>query len=208
VRGVRFVKLAEAPLAMLLLTAKRVAKRNHAISFRHAGADYTFFDAASPIHRLPDGTELLGYFDGADAAVLHCTDLDGRYLGALKRRKAVDIRDRQAISAAAGAVQALVSAHVHGPVQARHAIENAQLGAHLTANRAKLLAWGVPENKLPAPAGLSAKLAAPAPDRAAQSEQRATLATAIAATKAAATEAATAAAARRSDDDLDPSALL
>jgi len=234
-RGVRFVKLAEAALAMLLLTAKRVTKRNHAIAFAHAGATFTFFDAASPVQALPEGTELLGYFDGADAAVLHCTSLDGRYLGALKRRKAVDIRDRAAIGAAVGAVSALIAQHVHQPVRERHAAENAQMGAALDTNRAKLIAWGVPEKNLPAPsakaapsredntaritetaghsptlvapASLSAKLAAAAPDRAAQGEQRATLAEAIAADVHTRLDAAAESAAIQADDDLDPSAL-
>lgn len=208
VQGVRFVRLSQAALAMLLLTAKRVTKRNHAISFAHAGATFTFFEAGSPVQAVAEGTELLGYFDGAEANELHCTDLDGRYLGAIKRRRAVDIRDRQAIGAAVGAVQALVQGHVHGPVQRRHAAENEELGRTLTSNRAKLLSWGVPENKLPAPAGLSAKLAAPAPDRAAQAEQRTAIATAITTAAQARTEAAAAALTMQGDDSLDPASLL
>ncbi len=172
IRGVEFVKIAEHALALLLLTPKQVELRNHKITFVHGAGGFTFADADSPVLSLPEGTKLLGYFDGANARVLHCTDLQGRYVGSVKRRGRVDIRDQDAINAEAGEITRLITKHVLNPVRERHAGENAQLALADAHNRALLEKAGVKPEDMPArlvsPAekkSLSAKLGAPAPAR-------------------------------------------
>lgn len=148
--GAQFRKVPEHALALLLLTPKQVELRNHKISFAHGAAGYTFADADSPVLSLPEGTKLLGYFEGAEARELHCTDLQGRYVGSVKRRGRVDIRDYAAISAEAGEITRLITKHVLNPVRVRHEGENAQLAADDAHNRALLTAAGVPAENLPA----------------------------------------------------------
>lgn len=138
IAGVRRVRVADYVLACLLLTPKQVTLRNHRLTFAHQGAGYTYADADSEVMRLPEGTELLGFFDPARPSSLHVTDLKGRYIGPVRRRGAIDIRDAQAVEAEAAEVSRLIWSLVKAPVRARHALEDAQLAADREHNDAIL----------------------------------------------------------------------
>lgn len=149
-RGVRFVKVAEQALALLLLTPKRCVLRNYKVTFEHAGRGFVFFDADSPVLTLPDGTELIGYLDGLDSNVLYCTRLDGSFIGALKRKGAVDIRNPTAIKERSGEVARLIMKNVLGPQRERHEGENTALVANDAHNLAILRSAGIAEKCIPA----------------------------------------------------------
>lgn len=173
--GVPFMKVREEALALLLLTPKPVELRNHKITFTAFGKKgFTFFDADSDVMKLPEGTKLIGYMDGEHAAVLHCTNQKGEYVGSIRRQGRVNICDQAAISLQAGEVTRIIS-RVHNDVRRLCADEDAQLGADKDFTRAKLAEFGVPEKLLPPgaapapeekksaavaekPAGVSAKL--------------------------------------------------
>ncbi len=142
-QGVAFVKPAEHALALLLLTPKRCKLENHRITFTHLGDGFTFADADSPVLRLPEGTELLGYFDPAAPNRLHVTLPDGRYVGPVRRRGAVDIRDAAAIAAERGEVSRIVTELVVNNVRARAANEDQALALMKADNEAKLAALGL-----------------------------------------------------------------
>lgn len=157
--GQRFIRPAEHALALLLLTPKKVTFEKHRITFVHQTKGYTYADADSPVNALPEGTELLAYFDGSDAGKLYVTDLSGRYVGAIKHRGPIDIRDHAAIAAEAGEITRLITKHVINPLRERHKDEDAALLAmreQRDAVMARLLPVAVetaPEKK-----GVSAKL--------------------------------------------------
>lgn len=114
-------------LACLLLTPKKVTLRNHKLTFSHAGEGYTYFDAASPVLKQPEGSELLAYFDPARPQTLHVTDLRGQYLGQVQRRGyRAAINDPAAIAEEAAAVSHLIKSLVAG-LRERHGAEDAQL---------------------------------------------------------------------------------
>lgn len=134
----RFEKIADYVLACLLLTPKRITLRNLRLTFTEGGAGYTYADADSPVMKLDDGTELLGYFDPARPGQLYVTDLKGRYIGGVRRRGAIDIRDHAAISAESGEIERMIRSLVVNPLRERHAAEDAQLGADRAHNEALL----------------------------------------------------------------------
>ena len=140
--GVAFVKPAEHVLALLLLTPKRCKLENHRITFTHLGEGYTFADADSKAMQLAEGTELLGYFDPAQPNKLWVTLPDGRLVDQVRRRGAVDIRDREAIAAEQGEITRLITKCVLAPVRARHGEEDRALALMIAENDAKLAAWG------------------------------------------------------------------
>lgn len=147
--GVRRVKVAPIVLACLLLTPKRCALKRHKITFEHLGTGYTFADADSEVMSLPEGTELLGYFDAERPDVLFIADLKGKPLGKLRRRGAIDIRDRAALANEQTEVERIIARCVTGPVRARHAAEDAQLVADNAHNVALLRANGIPDSAIP-----------------------------------------------------------
>jgi hypothetical protein len=193
---VRRVAVADYVLACLLLTPRLFTLKNYRLTTGKDGG-LTFADADSPVMKLAEGTELLGYYDGPRATRMHVTDLKGRYLGTVRRRGAVDILDHDAISAEAGQIERLVRSCVIGEVRERHAAEDAQLGDDRAHNQALLEQHGLAE-PLPAeaagaagqtpaaqkrgtvPTGLSSKLAQ-APARDAFAAHREALAQGIAA---------------------------
>lgn len=122
-----FVKIADHVLALLLLTPKKVKLSNHRITFVHAGEGYTFADADSPVMKLPEDTELLGYFDASRPATLYVCDDKRRYIGEVKRRGPVDIRDHAALTAEAGEIERLVWTCVRQPVAERQMAEHQRL---------------------------------------------------------------------------------
>lgn len=127
-------------LALLLLTPKRVTYRNHQITFTHEKTGFTYVDAAGTVMRdVPDGTEFLGYVDLSAPQELHLADLRGAYAGTLSRlggkRGMIDVRDKEALSAAGGVVRAIVNREVEA-LRERHAEQNAQLGQDKAHNDA------------------------------------------------------------------------
>jgi hypothetical protein len=136
----QFRAIPPAVLALLLLTPKRVTYRNHQITFAHDKTGYTYVDQAGTVLRgVPDGAEFLGYFDAANPEQLHLADMRGAYAGSLVRlggkRGAVDLRDKDALKAAA-AVQATVINRAAAEIAERHAEQNAQLGLDRAHNDA------------------------------------------------------------------------
>lgn len=130
-------------LACLLLTPKRVKLINHRLSFAHQGRGFTFADGDSPVMQLPEGSEVLGYFDQARPGVLYVTDLKGRYIGPVRARGRVDIRDAEAIGTEQAEVARLIRACVLNPVRDRHAGEDAQLASDREHNQALLAQHGL-----------------------------------------------------------------
>jgi hypothetical protein len=132
--------LPASVLALLLLTPKRVTYRNHQITFAHGKTGYTYLDAKGDVvASLADGTELLGHFDPAAPELLHIADLRGAYLGSLTRlggsRGMIDIRDKAALSEAAGQI-ATVRNRTLSEIRERHADQDAQLAADRAHNDA------------------------------------------------------------------------
>jgi hypothetical protein len=157
--GQRFFKPAEHALALLLLTPKKVTFEKHRITFTHQGKGYTYADADSPVMQLAEGTALLGYFDGSDAGKLYVTDLEGRYVGPIKHRGPIDIRDHAAIAAEAGEITRLITKHVINPLRERHKDEDAALLAMRQQGEAvlaRLVPQAIPNT--PEKKGVSAKL--------------------------------------------------
>lgn len=129
-----------AVLALLLLTPKRVTFRNHAVTFAHDKTGYTYVDeAGSALRNVQEGTEFLGYFDPAAPEQLHLATLKGAYAGTLTRlggrRGAIDVRDKEALAAAAG-VQAQIVNRTLAEVRERHAEQDAQLAQDRAHNAA------------------------------------------------------------------------
>jgi len=89
-----------AALMMLCLTPKKAKLKSQKLTFDHAGKPYTFAEHGSPVLNVPEGTELLVYFDPCDAASAHVCHVDGRYIGEIKRLGPVDISDQDAINGA------------------------------------------------------------------------------------------------------------
>lgn len=150
IEGVRRVKVAPMVLACLLLTPKRCALKRHKITFEHLGTGYTFADADSDVMSLPEGTELLGYFDAERPDVLFVADLKGKPLGKLRRRGAIDIRNVAALANEQTEVERIIARCVTGPVRARHSDEDAQDVADNAHNLSVLRTAGVAENAIPA----------------------------------------------------------
>ncbi len=148
--------VAEHVLACLLLTPKKVELRNHRVAFIFQGKSYVYANADSPVMKLAEGTELLGYFDQGRPGVLYVTDLKGRYVGPVSARGRIDIRDTEAIGAEQAEVSRLIRACVFTPVGERHAAENDQLALD-RAHNAALVAPYVPA--APEKKGISAALA-------------------------------------------------
>lgn len=141
----KFQPVAAHLLACLLLTPKRITLRNHKLCFAHASQGYTYFDAESEIMRLPEGTDVLGYFDPARPQTLHVTDLKGHYLGAVRRHGyRVAINDPAAIAAESAAVSQLVRSLV-AAVRQRHAGEEQQIATDDAHNTRLQLEHGVAE---------------------------------------------------------------
>ena len=131
-------------LGLLLLTPKRAAYRNHAVSFVHERAGYSYIDPTGTVlQNLTDGTEFLGYFDPAAPEELQLATLKGAFVGTLQRlggrRGMVDVRDKEALAAAA-AKNAIIFNRTLSEVRGRHADEEQQLAADRTHNDALVAA--------------------------------------------------------------------
>lgn len=154
----RFEKVADYVLACLLLTPRKFTLRNLRLTTAKDGG-LTFADADSPVMKLPDGTELLGYYDSSRPDRLFVTDIKGRYIGTVRRRGAIDIRNHAAISAETGEVMRMIRSLVINPLRERHAAEDQQLLADRTHNDALLREHNLlPGAKSPTPDGQSAGL--------------------------------------------------
>jgi hypothetical protein len=81
---VQITKVADHILMMLLLTPKSAKTRKTGITFTHAGEGYSFADKRALALRIPEGTEVLCYFDPARPSHVHLCDLEGRHLVTLQ----------------------------------------------------------------------------------------------------------------------------
>jgi hypothetical protein len=79
-------------LAMLLLTPKLVKMRKTGVTLTHNGQGYSFADKRALQLRIPEGTEVLCYFDPYRPQWVHICDLEGRHLAELRSLK-VDMTD-------------------------------------------------------------------------------------------------------------------
>ena len=156
-------KVADHVLAMLLLTPKSAKTRKTGITFQHNGKNYAFADRRALPLRLPEGTEVLCYFDPARPASVHVCDVQGRYLVELRSLE-VDILDQAAMDEATAHISQLYHTILSGIRQRPlHLADDAQRLADRTHNAAI-----VAEAQASAPAerriGLTAILSrAPAP---------------------------------------------
>jgi len=126
----RLEQIPESLLACLLLVPKRCKLKDHRITFTLPGrGGFTFADSESPVMKLEDGMELLGYLDPHRQHTLFVTDLKGRYLGMVRRRGApVDITNPEAIAEEAGEVMKLIRSCVTGEVRRLLAADDRALG--------------------------------------------------------------------------------
>lgn len=128
----------EFVIALLAFTPKRVEVRNHKITFTHGGTGFTYLDTEGKLRPLSEGTKLLAYFDEDQPVNLYVTDLSGRRLAMLRHNAPANIKDAEAISAAAAQVRKFYHEEVQGPYRERHAIEDAQLAADREHNETRL----------------------------------------------------------------------
>jgi len=156
-----FVKVPEFLLALLTFTPKKVALRNHAVSFSHIGTGYTFLDMRGDLQGLPDGTQFMSYFDDQAPARLFVTDLQGRPVTVLDRKGGAlgkaDIKDADAIGEAAKQMAQFYHSQIEGPVKELLAGERAQAETDRAHNDAKLIEWGLAKPKAISPAERTAE---------------------------------------------------
>jgi hypothetical protein len=142
-RGLEFMPVPEAVLALLTFDVKKTVMRNYRVTFKHSDRCYTFAESASSVLRERDGTPVLAYFDVRSMARIHCFDLEGRYLGAIRQLGAANIKDADAIGAAAAECAKIFQAHVQGPVRELLAADDAQLAEDRAHNQRLLEQWGL-----------------------------------------------------------------
>lgn len=106
IKQVRCEKIAEQVLMMLLLTPKQVKTRKTGVTLTHNGKGYSFADKRALELRIPEGTDVLCYFDPARPHSVHICDLEGRHLVELKSLT-VDITDAAAMDSATAEISAL-----------------------------------------------------------------------------------------------------
>ena len=139
-QGVRFTAIDRAALALLVLTPKRVSYRNHSISFAHNKEPFTYIDAKGDVLAgVADGTEFLAFLNPGQPQELHLATLNGAYAGTLTRvggaRGMVDVRDKEGLREAGGAVRTVVNRAL-SEIRDRHAIQDAQLAQDRAHNAA------------------------------------------------------------------------
>lgn len=138
-----FAKVPEFVIALLAFTpTKKLAFRNHRVTFIHGGEGYSFLDLEGKLKDLAEGTRLIGYFDEAAPTQLYVTDLAGTPLAVLPRQPGkTDLTDPLAISAAQAVMARFFHGQVAGPVEQLLAGDRAQALAdadHNDAERARL----------------------------------------------------------------------
>jgi hypothetical protein len=93
--------VADHALMVLLLTPRKGKIKGAKITFDHNGKGYTWLiDAKSTLATLPEGNEVLCYFDPTQASRAHVCQLDGRALGEVLRWGPVDLTDQAAVTEA------------------------------------------------------------------------------------------------------------
>lgn len=160
IKNVKTTKVADHVLMMLLLTPKAVKTRKTGITIHHNGKGYSFADKRALALRLPEGTEVLCYFDPARPHSVHVCDLEGRYLVEL-RSLHVDITDQAAMDDATAHISELYNTILSGirarPLHAaadRKQLEDREHNAAIVAENAPALPAGdeTPENEAALPA--------------------------------------------------------
>jgi len=140
--AVKFTTIDNSILALLLLTPKKVAYRNHAITFILDGTGHTYVDADGKVFEgAQEGTEFLAYYDASNPEKLAIASLNGSLAGVLTRlggrRGLVDIRDKEGMKEAGGLAARVRNREV-AAVRDRHADQDAQLGLDRAHNNALL----------------------------------------------------------------------
>jgi hypothetical protein len=114
---------------MLCLTPKKTELKSGKLTFTHNGTGYTWLtDPRGPLAQsVRDGADLLVYFDATQPLAAHVTDLQGRYLGEVKRLGPVNITDTAAVTDAEKQLAQHYAAHLD-EIRARplHQAEAAQ----------------------------------------------------------------------------------
>lgn len=138
-----FAKVPDFVIALLAFTpTKKIAFRNHRVTFVHGGEGFTFLDLEGKLKALSEGTKVIGYFDEASPSHLYLTNLAGTPLAVLPRQPSkTDITDPAAISAAQAVMARFFQGQVAGPVEELLADDRAAALAdadHNDAERARL----------------------------------------------------------------------
>lgn len=135
-------KVERAVLMLLLLTPKKAELKSRHLTFAHQGVGYSWiWERTSPLAQLPQGSEVLVYFDPARADRAHVARYDGRYLGEVKRLGGetglVDLLNKDEVTAAEREISALYNSEL-AEVRARplHQQEEAALAAAQATNAA------------------------------------------------------------------------
>jgi hypothetical protein len=124
---------------MLCLTPKKTELKSARLTFTHNGTGYTWL--ADPrgelAQSLRDGAEVLVYFDATQPLSAHVTDLQGRYLGEVRRLGPVNITDTAAVTDAEKQLAQHYAAHLE-EIRARplHQLEAAKMLEDRTVNAA------------------------------------------------------------------------
>lgn len=155
---VRTQKVDAAALMMLCLTPKRATWKRQRLTIAHGRQGYTFAQHGSALTDLPEGTEVLVYFDATNCTGAHVCHMDGRYIGDVRRLGPVDITDRAAVSDAEQQLAEIYNG-IRAEVRARplhqatdaQLVADAQANAQLVAQHGKSLTAAL-GRELPAPA--------------------------------------------------------
>ncbi|MDP2227162.1 MAG: hypothetical protein Q8J78_06765 [Moraxellaceae bacterium] len=155
-----FIKVPEFVVALLAFTPKRVEVRNHKITFTQGGTGFTYLDVDGALKTLPEGTKLFAYFDEDQPGLLYVTDMQGRSLAALKHNAPANLKDPEAMSAAAAIVKEHFHGQVQGPYRARHAFDEVRLAADHAHNATQVALFRPEPAEQPKRLTLSQTLAA------------------------------------------------
>lgn len=138
----KFFRVPEPVLALLSFSAKRVSVKNHRVTFTLRGTGYSFGQAGSEIGRVYNGKEIVAYFDERTMAAIYCFGTEGNYLGLLPQLGGpANIKDTDALSAAAERIREFVSAEIEQPVGHLLAADRAQADADRAHNEQLAVKW-------------------------------------------------------------------
>jgi hypothetical protein len=158
----KFYRVPEPVLALLAFSAKRVTVKNHRITFTIRGQGYSFGQAGSEIGRALNGKELVAYYDERTMAAIYCFGLEGNYLGTLPQLGgAANIKDPEALSAAAERIRQFVAAEIEAPNRHLLAADRAKAEADRAHNEQLAVRLGLKsaDDEQDKPKGISRTLA-------------------------------------------------
>jgi hypothetical protein len=176
-----FRKVPEFVIALLAFTpTKKIAVRNHKVTFTQGQFKGTFLDLEGQLAKLPEGTKVIGYYDEQAPTHLFVTNLEGAPLAVLERQPdKTDITNPAEVSQAQAIMARFFQGQVAGRVAELLAPDAAQAAADRQHNNALRASHGLDPINLPAPneAASASRAITPAmPDQEANAtEGRATL---------------------------------